>query len=152
MPVPYLQEAQQPMKTVIFRLLPCGDQLVAVVRPSGALDHTNYQALIAYGVAAPRAIVDLSEVASISSSGMVALYALAQYAAGHEPPDLDAGWATISAVANAAPRTQRLAVVAPHPALERLLDRPPLRHFLALYPTVDSALDADRSRPLHPRR
>src|SRR5215218_4294914 len=71
----------------------------AILRPTGALDRSNYDDLIRQAVAARAAgaghiIVDMCAIERVNTAGLVALYTVARLA--HEmSPDLESGWAAI---------------------------------------------------------
>lgn len=70
---------------------------VTVLQPQGDLDAATYQELIAcaraeWDAGARDLLLDLSGVPYVSSSGLVALHAIALLARGAELPDSESGW------------------------------------------------------------
>ena len=100
----------------------------AILRPIGPLDRSNYDDLITQAVAAHAAgaghiIVDMRAVERVNIAGLVALYTVARLAHA-PPPDLEAGWAAIRALAEDHTLGPRLALVNPRPPVCRTLARP----------------------------
>jgi ABC-type transporter Mla MlaB component len=119
----------------------------AILRPSGALDWSSYQLLIAQAWAAHdmdirHLIVDLSDVARVSTAGMVGLYAVAQLAQGVPPLDVEAGWQAVRALVEDRPIARRLAVVSPSPPVRQALGSAPFSEFLAVHADLGAALAA----------
>lgn len=70
---------------------------VTVIKLDGQLDGQNFQELISkaqelHGAGARDFLLDLSDLAYISSAGLVALHSVALMARGEELPDLEGGW------------------------------------------------------------
>lgn len=119
----------------------------AVLRPKGALDRSNYAELTAQAWAARDAgahhlIVDMSDVERVSAAGLVGLHAVALIAQGAQPPDPEAGWAAIRALAEDCCPMRLLAVVNPRPPVRQALARAPFANFLAIHADLDAALAA----------
>jgi hypothetical protein len=124
-----------------------GRARAAILRPEATLDLSNYQGLIAQAWTACEAgarylIVDLRGVARVSTTGLVGLYAVARLAQGAPPPDLEAGWAAIRALAENRSPMPRLAVLHPRPPVRQALARAPFSDFLAIYSDLEAALAA----------
>src|SRR6185436_15202363 len=110
----------------------------AILRPTGTLDWSSYQNLIAqawaiHDIDIRHLIVDLSDVEHISTAGIVGLYAVARLAQDIPPLDLEAGWAAIRALVEERPITRQLAVVNPRPPVRQALRNTPFSEFLAVY-------------------
>jgi anti-anti-sigma regulatory factor len=119
----------------------------AILRPTGALDRTSYtqliiQALVAREDGVGTLIVDLHDVTSVGTAGLVGLYALARLAQGAPPPDLEAGWATLRVMAEDHLPAGRLAVVNPRPPVRQALARGLFAELLIIHADVDAALAA----------
>jgi anti-anti-sigma regulatory factor len=121
---------------------------VAVLALDGELDASNYRELIAtgsglYADGARSLILDLSKLAYMSSSGIVALHSLALIFRGQQPPDPEAGWAAIHAVSAdtaAGEAADQVRLVAPTPAIDSVLERTGLRRILPVFPDRDAAM------------
>ena len=119
----------------------------AILRPTGALDWSSYQNLIAqawaiHDIDIRHLIVDLSDVEHLSTAGIVGLYAVARLAQDILPLDLEAGWAAIRALVEDRPITRRLAVVNPRPPVCHALGSVPFSDFLAVHADLGAALAA----------
>ena len=74
-----------------------GDPPVCVLTLTGELDASNFEQLISMAQGAHDAgmkglVLELSGLAFMASSGLVALYAAERIFRGEPPPDLEAGW------------------------------------------------------------
>lgn len=135
--------------TIMYTSL--GRTCAAILRPESALDRSNYAELIVQALAARAAgacilIVDLRDVARVGSAGLVGLYAVTRLARGVPPPDPEAGWAAIRALAEEQPPLPRLAVLNPCPPLRQTLESAPFSDFLAIHADLDIALAALAAR------
>jgi hypothetical protein len=124
-----------------------GSARAAILRPTGALDWTSYQNLVAQAWAARAAgashlIVDMRDVARVGIAGLLGLYAVARLARGGPPFDLEAGWEAIRALVEDHPLQWPLAVVYPRPPVHQALTRAPFADFLAIHADLDTALAA----------
>jgi anti-anti-sigma regulatory factor len=124
---------------------------VALLALEGELDASNFEDLIAAARRAtadrPRLLVlDLSGVPYIGSSGLVALHSAAMLMRGKEPPSAEDGWSALHDVgrdaADDAP--EAVAVVAPQPPVQRVLDRSGMSRIFRIYPDRKSAIDASQ--------
>ncbi len=123
---------------------------IAVIGLEGELDASNFGDLIATGArlyagGARLLVLELAGLSYMSSSGIVALHSLARVFEGHQPPDLDAGWQAIhdiGADVEAGRSVDSVRLVAPGPAVDRVLDRTGLKRLLPIYPTREEALAA----------
>jgi anti-anti-sigma regulatory factor len=121
---------------------------VAVIALDGELDASNYRELIAAGQAlyadgVRRLVLDLADLAYMASSGIVALHSLALVLRGHQPPDPDAGWQAIhdaGADVTAETVVDELRLVAPRPAVDRVLERTGLKRMLPIFADRAAAL------------
>ena len=118
----------------------------AILRPTGALDRSNYDDLIRQDMAARAAgaghiIVDMCAVERVNTAGLVALYTIARRAHA-APPDLEAGWAAIRALAEDDALFPRLAIVNPCPSVCQTLAGVPFSNFLDIHADLDTALAA----------
>ncbi len=121
---------------------------VAVIGLEGELDASNFAELIATGrrlyVGGARVLVlDLAGLTFMASSGIVALHSLARVFQGHEPPDLEAGWQAIhdiGADVEGGASLDHVRLVAPGPAVDRVLDRTGLKRLMPVFATTEAAL------------
>jgi hypothetical protein len=120
---------------------------VAILRPEGALDRSNYDELIVQAWTARIGgahylIVDMCDIERVGTAGLVGLYAVARLAQGAPPPDPETGWLAIRALAEDDPPMWRLAVVNLRPAVRQALAGHPFTNFLAILADLDAALAA----------
>src|SRR5690242_14379473 len=113
-------------------------ECAAILRPAGVLDWSTYADLIAQAWAARmdgarHLIVDLHDVERIASAGLVGLYAVARLAQGAPPPDMEAGWAAIRALAEDQPLGAPLVVARPRLAVRQAIASRPFSDFIALH-------------------
>ncbi len=121
---------------------------VAVIGLEGELDASNFAELIATGrrlyVGGARVLVlELAGLTFMASSGIVALHSLARVFQGHEPPDLEAGWQAIHDVGtdvDGGASLDHVRLVAPGPAVDRVLDRTGLKRLMPVFATTEAAL------------
>ena len=122
---------------------------VAVIYVAGNVDGSNYQQVIAegqslYDAGVRHMVLELSGCSYMSSSGLVAMNALAKLLHGDTLPSMENGWAvlkTLDETHNHAEKPQ-LVLVNPTPRVDRVLDLAGLKTLLPIYPDVPSALAA----------
>jgi STAS domain-containing protein len=132
------------VKTTIDRV----SDSVAVLAMDGELDASNYQELIdtgqsLYGEGVRTLVLDLSDLAYMSSSGLVAVHSLALVYRGETPPDPEAGWQAFHAVqadADSGTLHESLRLAAPSDDIGAMLDRTGINRFLPVFADRDSAL------------
>jgi anti-anti-sigma regulatory factor len=120
----------------------------AVIGLAGELDASNFGDLIAtgrelYADGARVLVLDLAGLSFMASSGIVALHSLARVFQGQEPPDLEAGWQALHDLGSDVERgaaMDHIRLVAPAPAVDRVLDRTGLKRLIPSFGTVDAAL------------
>lgn len=102
---------------------------VTILAVQGDVDAATYRDLIAAAraqVAAGAAymLLDLSQVAYISSAGLVALHSTSVLVQGQQPPDPDAGWAAIRTMGRDIEqgRQNRVKLLSPTAGVARVLD------------------------------
>ncbi len=123
---------------------------VAVIGLEGELDASNFADLIEtgrqlYAGGARVLVLDLAGLTFMASSGIVALHSLARVFQGHEPPDLEAGWQAIHDIGtdiDGGASLDHVRLVAPGPAVDRVLDRTGLKRLMPVFATRDAALAA----------
>jgi len=82
---------------------------VTVVQPHGDVDASNYAELInkveaLHKEGAADFLIDLSDVAFMSSAGLVALHSIAILLRGEKPAESQTGWASLKAIDRARDR------------------------------------------------
>lgn len=120
---------------------------VTVLRPSGDLDASNYQDLIAeaqkiYATGARDMLLDLSEVPYMSSSGLVALQSIAALLRGEMPPSPDEGWGAFRAIhrdRDAGPQAH-FKLLNPQPRVDEILDTVGFKRFLEVASNLETAV------------
>lgn len=121
----------------------------AVVYVNGNLDGSNYQEVITqgetlYSAGVRQMVLELSQCAYMSSSGLVALNALAKLLHGESLPNMENGWAVLKTMddARAATGKPQIVLVNPQARVDRVLDLAGLKGMLPIYPDTASALAA----------
>jgi anti-anti-sigma regulatory factor len=122
---------------------------VTVLRLEGELDASNYRQLInktdsLYRDGTRHLLVDLSELAFLSSSGLVALHSIALTLRGEKPPDPEAGWDVFHAISHdietqSGPQAN-IKLVSPQPRVARTLDVSGFSRVLPVYADRETAL------------
>jgi len=120
---------------------------VTVLRPSGDLDASNFQDLIAeaqrvYATGARDILLDLSDVPYMSSSGLVALQSIAALLRGEVLAGPEEGWGALHAVRrdrDSGPQAH-FKLVNPQPRADEILETVGFKRFLEVVPDVESAL------------
>ena len=123
---------------------------VAVVALDGELDASNFEEVVATARTlrddgAHHLILDLSGLTYMGSSGLVALHSAAILARGGEPPSPEDGWDAFHRMGDEVARGTSdgsLALVAPSPAVDRVLERTGMKRLFAVHPDRQAALDA----------
>ena len=128
-----------------------GNGTVALLALEGELDASNFEDVIAAARQAaadrPRLLVlDLSGVPYMGSSGLVALHSAAMLMRGHEPPSPEDGWSAFHDIGREGGDDggEPVALVAPQPPVQRVLDRSGMSRIFRIYPDRDSAVDASQ--------
>jgi anti-anti-sigma factor len=119
----------------------------SIVALTGELDASNFGELIEtgrrlYGDGTRRIVLDLAGLTFLASSGLVALHSLVRIMRGEPPPDPEAGWGAIHTLEFdvSGGRTQdEVALVAPQPAVDRVLERTGLKRLFRVHPDRGSA-------------
>jgi anti-anti-sigma regulatory factor len=124
-----------------------GSLPVTVLRLSGDLDASNYQALIdrvhkLYGAGTRDLLLDLSELSFMSSAGIVALHACALILRGQRPPDPEAGWEAFHALDRDLDTglQRHIKLLSPQPRVDRALEKTGLKTFFEIYPDQEAAI------------
>jgi anti-anti-sigma factor len=120
----------------------------SIVALAGELDASNYAELIDTGrqlyVGGTRRIVlDLSGLAFLASSGLVALHSLIRILRGEPPPDPEAGWGAIHSLefdVSGGSAQSEVALVAPQPSVDRVLERTGLKRLFRVHPDRAAAI------------
>jgi anti-anti-sigma regulatory factor len=125
---------------------------VTVIQPSGAVDASNYQDLIArardlHQAGTQHILVDLSQVPYMSSSGLVALHSIALMLRGEQPPDPDSSWGAMRAFDRERERGMQhhTKLLSPQPRVQKVLDMAGFTRFLEVHTDLDTALESFQS-------
>ena len=121
----------------------------AIVYVNGNVDGSNYQELIAQGQSlyadgVRQLVLELSQCAYMSSSGLVALNSIAKLLHGEQLPNMENGWAVLKTMddGRAATGKAQLVLINPTARVERVLDLAGLKTMLPIYPDTASAVAA----------
>lgn len=122
---------------------------ITVLEIHGDLDYANYLEVVeevrnAYAHGARHLLIDLSEVAFMGSSGIVALHSAALIIAGQEPPDPEGGWQAFHAIAQSQldDIQARVKLLNPQPRVEHMLERTSVKRFFEIHTDRDAAISA----------
>ena len=126
-----------------------GPEPVTVLRLTGELDASNFEALIetvtaAYAGGARGLVLDLSELTFMASSGLVALYAAERIFRGQPAPDLESGWQVFHDMGAESGHVTNVRLVGTQAAVQRVLDRTGLSRLFATDASVEAAVDGIR--------
>ena len=128
---------------------PASAPAAAVIYVSGNLDGSNYQELIQqgqtlYADGARFLVIELSQCNYMSSSGLVALTALAKLLHGDALPSMENGWAALKGMESTHVQSDKpqILLVNPTPRVDRVLDLAGLKALLPIYSDVSGALAA----------
>lgn len=120
---------------------------VTVLHLRGDLDASNYEDLIAearaaYDDGARDMLLDLSEVAYISSSGLVALQSIAALLRGDQIPDTREGWGAFRAIGRdrEVGLQQHFKLLNPQPRVEKVLATVGFERFLQTFDDFGEAV------------
>jgi anti-anti-sigma regulatory factor len=124
-----------------------GRVAVAVLGVQGDLDASNYQDLIAkatevYGAGTKDILLDLTNTAFVSSSGLVAIHSIATLTGGESPPEQDSGWGALRAIRQGLSTgvQQHVKLLNPQPNVVRTLEKTGLAEFFEIHTDLDTAV------------
>jgi anti-anti-sigma regulatory factor len=122
---------------------------ITVLRLVGDLDAASYLDLIAAARAAQAAgakhvLIDMRQTPFMGSSGLVALHSIALMFRGEQPVDVEEGWRALRAAGSAGQAGSQpfVKLLAPTPAVERVLDGSGLKQFFEVYADEAEALQS----------
>jgi anti-anti-sigma regulatory factor len=122
---------------------------IAVIVLRGALDGSNYEALIASGQEAHQngakaILLDISDLTFMSSAGLVALHNLYALLKHEVPPDPESGWATLKTVGNAGQSGAQpyVKLLNPQPAVLRTLEITGMHTFFEIHTDQEVAIQS----------
>jgi anti-anti-sigma regulatory factor len=122
---------------------------VTVMRLVGALDASNYLEVIArgqelYAAGTRDLLLDLTDLTSMASSGLMALHSVALIMRGAEPPDPEYGWGAFRAIDRdrEAGLEKHCKLLNPRPTVERTLQVTGFATFLEVHTDLETALNS----------
>jgi anti-anti-sigma factor len=123
---------------------------VTILVLDGELDASSYEHVIdavrqIYDAGGRRLLMDLSTLAFISSSGLVAMHSSLRLMRGEAPPDPEEGWAALRAIGNEVEdgtAQTSLRLCGTQDAVQKVLDRTGLGGLIPSYPDRATALAA----------
>lgn len=120
---------------------------VAVVALSGELDASNFERVIdaakeARDDGVRKLVLDLSNLAYMGSSGLVAIHSAALILRGEEPPSPEDGWDAFHRLGHDTDvgGEQPVLLAGPSGPVDRVLDRTGLKTLFGVHPDVATAL------------
>jgi anti-anti-sigma factor len=123
---------------------------VTILALDGELDASSYERVIdtvrqIYDAGGRQLLMDLTGLAFISSSGLVAMHSSLRLMRGEAPPDPEYGWAALHAIGNeTASGSERanLRLCGTQDAVQKVLDRTGIGGLIPSYPDRATALAA----------
>lgn len=124
-----------------------GTDLVAILALRGALDASNYMAVVAkardlYAGGARRLVLDMSEMSFMSSSGVVALHSIIRVFRGEQPHDPEAGWEAFHAIDRdrSSGIQSYVKILNPQPKVSLTLQKTGMDQFCEIHKDLSTAL------------
>ena len=120
---------------------------VTILGLHGDLDATNFEAVIAkarelYKEGTRHLLLDLSDVAFMGSSGLVALHSIVMLMQGEEPPDPEYGWQAFHDLdrdLDAGPQ-RHVKLLNPRPRVQQTLEVTGMHDFFAIFTDRQAAI------------
>ncbi|HET7091175.1 MAG TPA: STAS domain-containing protein [Anaerolineae bacterium] len=112
---------------------------VTILELHGDLDGSNYQEVIArardlYGAGMRHLLIDMGDMAYMSSAGLVALHSVILLLRGEQPPDPESGWSAFHAIAREQGGVQKaVKLLNPQPRVRRTLEMTGMQEFFEIY-------------------
>src|SRR5262245_56274524 len=120
---------------------------IAIIQVDERLDSSNYLELIAIAQELYRAgtlniILDMGDISRIGSAGLVAIHSVALILGGRTPPDPEAGWSALHAIAEEQGDMfhKRFKLLSPQPQVAWTLVRAGFTAFLEVYADRGAAI------------
>ena len=127
-----------------------GSVPVTVVALEGELDSSNFEGFVdevqgLYDAGSRHLLLDLQGLTFLASSGLVALHSIVRIMRGEPPVDPESGWGALHSlgldVSSGSTQTE-VQLVAPQPAVERVLQRTGLDRLFLTHPDRATAIAA----------
>lgn len=120
---------------------------VTILKLSGDLDGSNYQAVIAKGKeiqanGAQYLLLDMSEVPFMGSAGLVALHSIALAMQGKASPNPEQGWSALHTIGLDVTQGKQpyVKIYNPQASVRRSLERTGMTDFFEVHDTLEAAL------------
>jgi anti-anti-sigma regulatory factor len=128
---------------------------VALLRLAGRLDGASYSDLISrakkvYANGSRHIIIDLAQIAYLSSAGMVGIHQIAVLLRGETPLDPETGWDAFHAMADDLERgiQPQIKLLAPAPRVRQALERVGLTALIEIVEDLDTTIAAFAPVPI----
>ena len=122
---------------------------VTVIKLAGQLDGQTYQDLItkareAYKVGWRDFLIDMTDLAYISSAGLVALHSVALLSNGEELPDTESGWSAYRSMGRSkeAGMQQHMKLLNPRAEVQSVLDMVGFNAVFEVFTDLDEAVNS----------
>lgn len=123
---------------------------VTVISLEGRLDGQNYQELITkgqelYDAGTRDVLLDLTNLAYISSAGMVAFHNIALLLRGETPPSPEQGWSTYRSMGRGAIEggiEEHFKLLNPQPEVDHILDMVGFNTIFEIFTDMDKAVNS----------
>jgi len=120
---------------------------VTILHIHGDLDASSYRDLIAkgqevYNAGTRNILLDLSDMPYMSSSGLVALHAIALMLRGEKPPDPESGWQAFRAIGRDRDvgLQQQVKLLNPQPRVDKALETVGFKQFFEVHTDLSTAI------------
>jgi anti-anti-sigma factor len=123
---------------------------ITIISLDGELDASNFERLIdevrgLYEAGSRHLVLDLTGLTFLASSGLVALHSIVRIMHGEPPPDPESGWDALHSLGldiSGGATQAEVQLVAPQPAVARVLQRTGLDRLFHVHPDRATAIGA----------
>jgi anti-anti-sigma regulatory factor len=127
------------------------DKPLAIMKIQGELDGRSYLSLIQqaqqlYAEGTRQLLLDLSEMAFMSSAGLVGLHTVVMVMRGQQPPDMEDGWGVMHGISREITSTVQFdancKLLQPRPHVQKTLDVTGFSEILEVFTDRETAVNS----------